>query len=263
MMKDYLWLNLRDLPYFRALLRAVEARVYKEYELPSPTLDLGCGDGHFITTAFDTPLEVGIDPWAGPLKKAVVRGGHSLVVQGSGSAMPFVDGYFSSGISNSVLEHIPDLDAVLREAARVLKPGAPFLFCVPNHQFLSNLSISSWLDRVGLHGLGNLYRRFFNRISRHVNCDPPEVWSKRLACHGFEIDRWWHYFSPKAFHILEWGHYFGLPSWVLHALTRRWVLAPTRWNLTLTRKLIQPYYDEVIEQQMGAYTFYIAHRKAS
>ena len=45
--KDYLWLNLRDLPYFRAMLRAVEAEFYQEFELPSPTLDLGCGDGHF------------------------------------------------------------------------------------------------------------------------------------------------------------------------------------------------------------------------
>jgi SAM-dependent methyltransferase len=262
MMKDYLWLNLCDLPYFRALLRAVEARVYKDFELPSPTIDLGCGDGHFVTTAFDHPLDVGIDPWTGPLKKAVTRGSHSLVVQGSGAEMPFVDGYFASGISNSVLEHIADLDAVLAEAARGLRPGAPFLFCVPNHQFLANLSISTGLDRVGLSGLGELYRGFFNQISRHVNCDPPEIWIERMARYGFEIERWWHYFSPKAFHTLEWGHYFGLPSWIIHILTRRWILAPTRWNLALTRKLVQPYYDEVTEQEMGVYTFYIARRKA-
>jgi SAM-dependent methyltransferase len=262
MMKDYLWLNLRDLPYFRALLRAVEARVYQDFDLPSPILDLGCGDGHFITTAFDDPLDVGIDPWTGPLKKAAIRGSHSLVVQGGGAAMPFSDGYFASGISNSVLEHIPDLDAVLEEAARVLRPGAPFLFCVPNHQFLSNLSISTTLDRVGLNGLGDRYRSFFNRISRHVNCDPPEIWAERMNRHGFVIDRWWHYFSPQALHTLEWGHYFGLPSWILHALTRRWILVQTSWNLVLTRKIVQPYYDELSEQEMGAYTFYIARRKA-
>jgi hypothetical protein len=45
--KDYLWLNLRDLPYFRAMLRAVEAKFYQQFELSAPTLDVGCGDGHF------------------------------------------------------------------------------------------------------------------------------------------------------------------------------------------------------------------------
>ena len=47
-------------------------------------------------------------------------------------AMPFPDGYFASAISNSVLEHIPQVQEVLADLRRVLKPGAPFLFCVPN-----------------------------------------------------------------------------------------------------------------------------------
>ena len=51
-MKDYLTLHLQDLPYFRALLRAVEARFYKDITLPPPVLDLGCGDGHFASLAW-------------------------------------------------------------------------------------------------------------------------------------------------------------------------------------------------------------------
>ena len=57
--KDFLWFNLRTLPYFRAMLRAVEAQFYQEFDLPSPTLDLGCGDGHFASIAFERPLEAG------------------------------------------------------------------------------------------------------------------------------------------------------------------------------------------------------------
>ena len=68
--KDFLWLNLRDLPYFRAMLRAVEAQFYQQFELPAPTLDLGCGDGHFASITFDRKLEVGLDPWAGPIHQA-------------------------------------------------------------------------------------------------------------------------------------------------------------------------------------------------
>ena len=50
-MKDYLTLHLRELPYFRALLRAVEARFYKDISLPGPVLDLGCGAGRRFTVA--------------------------------------------------------------------------------------------------------------------------------------------------------------------------------------------------------------------
>ncbi|HSL30697.1 MAG TPA: hypothetical protein VK900_15965, partial [Anaerolineales bacterium] len=45
--RDFLWLHIRDLPYFRSLLRAVEAQFYKQVNLQAPTLDLGCGEGHF------------------------------------------------------------------------------------------------------------------------------------------------------------------------------------------------------------------------
>jgi len=260
--KDYLWLNLSTLPYFRGLLRAVEARHYPEFDLPSPILDLGCGDGNFVTIAFDQKVDVGIDPWTGPVHQAVREGGYHLVVQGAGARMPFPDGHFASGFSNSVLEHIPDLDSVLVEMARVLKPGAPFVFCVPNHNFLANLSVSNFFDRVGLRKLGDTYRAFFNRISRHEHCDPPEVWQERLERAGFRIERYCHYFSPDALAVLEWGHYFGLPSLVTRKLFGRWILVPKPWNLSLTRRLVQPYYDEPVEQPKGSYSFYIARRVA-
>jgi SAM-dependent methyltransferase len=178
--KDYLWAQLRDLPYFRALLRAVEARVYEDLDLPGPILDVGCGDGHFVATTFDEPVDVGIDPWTGPVRQAARRGGYRLVLQGYGDHLPFPDAYFGSAMSNSVLEHIAEVDEVLVEVARVLKPGAPFVFCVPNHNFLANLSVSNFFDSMGLKTLGDAYRSFFNRISRHQHCDSPEVWQARL-----------------------------------------------------------------------------------
>ncbi len=221
MERDFLWEQISGMPYFRGVLRAVEARVYQDFELPGPVLDLGCGDGHFATVAFDRKLDVGLDPWTGPVREAAQRGGYHLVIQGAGDRIPFADGYFSSAVSNSVLEHIPDLDAVMAEMARVLRPGAVFIFCVPNHQFLANLSVSNFFDRVGLKGLADAYRAFFNRISRHHHCDSPEVWSERLNRAGFEVERWWHYFSPRALHTLEWGHYFGLPSLICQKLFKR------------------------------------------
>lgn len=259
--KDYLWAQLRDLPYFRALLRAVEARVYAELELPAPILDVGCGDGHFVTTAFDRPIDVGIDPWAEPVRQAAKRGGYRLVVQGYGDRLPFPGGYFGSAMSNSVLEHIPAVEDVLLEVARVLQPDAPFIFCVPNHNFLSNLSVSNFMERAGAARWAKAYRRFFNRISRHYHCDDTQVWQDRLERTGFKIERTWHYFSPAALQVLEWGHYFGLPSLVSQKLFKKWILLPARWNLAATTALVKPYYDEARQQEQGAYSFYVTRRR--
>jgi SAM-dependent methyltransferase len=260
--KDYLWLNIRDLPYFRALLRAVEARFYKDLELPGPVLDVGCGDGHFATIAFDHPLDVGLDPWWSPLQEANPRGAYQVLVQAQGSQMPLQSAYFGSAVSNSVLEHIPDLDAVLAETARVLKPGAPFYFCVPNQNFLGSLSIGRAFDSIGLQGLGDSYRGFFNRIARHYHCDPPDVWQERLQHAGFTIDRWWNYYHPAAMQVSEWGHYLGVPSLLSHWLTGRWILVPERWNLGITYRLVKKYYEEGVCADDGVCTFYIARREA-
>jgi SAM-dependent methyltransferase len=248
------------MPYFRGLLRAVEARFYEDIELPAPTLDLGCGDGHFASVAFDRELEVGTDPWWPPLIEAGERGVYQGLAQSDGAAQPFPNAYFASAVSNSVLEHIPHIDDVLIETARVLQPGAPFIFCVPNHQFLSTLSIGRALDKIGLRTLGDSYRTFFNRICRHYHSNDPQTWEIRLKNAGFCLEKWWHYFSPAALRTLEWGHYFGLPSLLSKKLTGRWILVPRPWNMTLTRRLTEPYYREPLAVENGAYTFFIARR---
>ena len=259
--KDYLWLHLRALPYFRSLMRAEEASFYSRFELPEPVLDVGSGDGHFATVAFDQPLDVGVDPWWEPTQEAAKLGGYKSLVQADAGVMPFPDAHFGSALSNSVLEHIPHVQEVLNETARVLQPGAPFVFCGPNQRFLSALSVGNFLDQVGLHALGDSYRAFFNRISRHYNDDTPQVWQERLEKAGFEVLDWWYYYAPQALQVTEWGHYFGLPSLIWKKLTGRWILVPTRWNLVLTYRYTKAYFDPA-EQPDGVCTFFIARRKS-
>ncbi|HLA06389.1 MAG TPA: class I SAM-dependent methyltransferase [Anaerolineales bacterium] len=250
--KDFLFLHLRDLPYFRAFLRAVESSYYQDLPLPAPVYDVGCGDGHFASLTFEMKLDVGLDPWHGPIHEAKKFNAYKSLVEADGAKSPFPSECFSSGFSNSVLEHIPHIDEVLKETARVLKKDAPFYFCVPNTRYLSELSIS----RV----LGRGYTEWFRGISRVHYADEPEAWKERLERAGFELVRWWHYFSPSAMHVLEWGHYFGLPSLLAKALTGKWILSPTRWNLFFTKKFVSKFASpEAIEN--GTFTFYIARKK--
>ncbi|HSB66555.1 MAG TPA: class I SAM-dependent methyltransferase [Anaerolineales bacterium] len=255
--KDFLWLNLRELPYFRAMLRAVEAQFYQEFELPSPILDVGCGDGHFATVTFNRKLDVGIDPWAGPIHQAAKLGGYLSLVQADGGRMPFSNGYFAAALSNSVLEHIPHVENVLAELRRVLQPGALFLFCVPNPRYLSELSIPSLVGRVGLKRLGRVYTEWFRHMSRVEHAVWPEAWQSWLQAAGFRLEKWWHYFSPTAMRMMEWGHYIGAPTLLPHAISQRWIIAPYRWNLFLTERLVRSH--SIAESDPnGTFTFYVA-----
>ena len=243
---------MRDLPYFRAFLRAVESSYYQDLPLPEPVYDVGCGDGHFASLTFDQKIDVGLDPWHGPIHEAKKFGAYKGLVEADGAKSPFPSEYFSSALSNSVLEHIPHIDAVLVETARVLKKDAPFYFCVPNTRYFSELSIS----RV----LGKPYENWFRRISRVHHADEPDIWQARLDKAGFKLVYWWHYFSPAAMRVLEWGHYFGVPSVFARVLTGKWIISRTDWNLWLTRKYVNRYASpEAIED--GTFTFYIAQKR--
>jgi SAM-dependent methyltransferase len=255
--KDFLWLNLRELPYFRAMLRAVEAQFFQAYEFPAPTLDVGCGDGHFAKITFNRKIDVGLDPWAGPIHQAARQGSYHLLAQADGGRMPFPGSYFASAFSNSVLEHIPHVQAVLTDLHRVLKPGAVFLFCVPNPRYLSELSVPGFLGSLGLKGLGQVYTAWFKRMSRVEHAVWPEVWQSWLEAAGFRLDQWWHYFSPQAMRTLEWGHYFGAPTLLPHAISQKWIIAPYHWNLSLTEKLVRRH-AIARPDPSGTFTFFVA-----
>lgn len=251
--------QLLDLPAFRALLRAAEARFYTDLPLNSPVLDLGCGDGHFAATAFASQLDVGLDPWWGPLQEARARGAYTLLSHASGASMPFADASFATVVSNSVLEHIPQVNPVLAEVARVLQPSGSFYFCVPGPNFRRFLSVGRALDALRCRNLAEAYRRLFDRISRHYTYDDEAGWKSRLGAVGLELERSWPYFSPSATAALEWGHPLGLPCVLVKALAGRWLLVPKHWNLALTAVLLRRFDREPLPAE-GAYLFFIARK---
>jgi SAM-dependent methyltransferase len=157
------------------------------------------------------------------------------------------------------LEHIPHLADVLKEVGRVLRPGAPFIFTVPNPGYERELSLPRWLSNAGLNSLAERYRKWFMVMSRTWNLHDEEGWEKLLTTAGFEIEVTFRYFSPSALAALEWGHYFGAPTLLPRKLFGRWILAPWRWNLWLTDRLVRRYYNESPRPD-GTYSFYLVRR---
>ncbi len=250
---DYLWNQLAKLPYFRALLRAVESRFYGQLPVVAPVLDLGAGDGSFSAQTFSRPLDAGIDPWWSATVEARKLRAHRVLALAQGAVLPFAENSFQTVVSNSVLEHIPDLDPVISEAHRVLRPGGYLLFCAPSEHF------TDWL--AGAQVFGDSYRRWFNRISRHAHCDSPDQWKARLTQAGFITEHIWYYFSPKALRTLELGHYLGLPNLLSKKLFGKWVVWPSRKNpiLRLIYATLKPLYNEPLPV-VGAYLFGVARK---
>lgn len=257
---EILWRHISTLPYFRGFLRAVEDCFYQEVALPEPVLDLGSGDGHFASVAFDKKLDAGLDPWLAPMQEAQMRDAYRLLVLGVGAQIPFADESFASVTSTSVLEHIPDIEPVLADVFRILRPGGKFVFCVPNHRFPEKLWGRKFLTKLGLPKSGKAYSLLFNRIARHAHTDSPAVWQARLAQAGFVLDQTWDYFPPEALYILEWGHPLGLPALLSKKLFGWWVLIPRRWNLMIPWKLTRKFMDDPKSPQ-GVCSFFVARKR--
>jgi SAM-dependent methyltransferase len=89
-------------------------------------LDLGCGVGH--SYGLLAPREtVGVDIEAGALE-----GQDRETVRADMRALPFPDSSFESVLAVQSLEHVPDPERVMSEAARVLGPHGLAVWVTPN-----------------------------------------------------------------------------------------------------------------------------------
>jgi len=247
------------LPYFRAMLRAVEQSFYPREGLPEPVLDVGSGDGHFAWAMLKQQGWFGFDPWLKPSVEALKYKVYKSIILSDAHSLPVQSGCFASALSNSVLEHIPDVQGVLDEVYRALQDGGVFYFAAPNHRWRKELFGQAFFKRFGLKGLANAYERFFNKISRHVNLDSPEVWTERLKQAGFESVESFNYFPVWALRILERGHAAGLPNLLWKKLFGKWVLFPSRNNPFLRFKKIRKLAENP-KCEDGVCSFFVARK---
>jgi 2-polyprenyl-6-hydroxyphenyl methylase/3-demethylubiquinone-9 3-methyltransferase len=148
-------------------------------------VDVGCGGGLMAEEIAGLGATViGIDPSAASIGTARAHAaGSGLAIDyrvGSGECLPADDGSADVVYCVDVLEHVADLDAVIGETARVLKPGGLYLFDTINRTRLSKLvmiklsqewAATAWMP-TGLHDWGQFIT-------------PAEL-SESLARHGLD-----------------------------------------------------------------------------
>jgi SAM-dependent methyltransferase len=168
-----------------AYWRAVEIDALASAGLPHGRgFDLGCGDGKLtdILLSLTGPRTlVGLDP--DPLETAAAKKWpfYEAVLTAPGDAVPEPDGAFDFVISNSVLEHIPNLEPVIAEVGRLLRPGGRFYFTVPQPAFHDNLA-GGLGDRV------QYLERLDKRLA-HFNYLDADAWTQLCARHSLKVDQ--------------------------------------------------------------------------
>src|SRR4051794_32170985 len=93
-------------------------------------LDYGCGAGALVDAGIACGLSIcGADVFYSGAAARPRGGGIHEIRHG---CLPFADATFGLVVNNQVMEHVDDLDAVLREIHRVLTPGGLVLSVFPS-----------------------------------------------------------------------------------------------------------------------------------
>ena len=116
-------------------------------------LDLGCAGGFMAEEMTTRGARVtGIDPAADAVAAARARAaqvGQDIRYDvGVGEELPYDGGGFDAVVCVDVLEHVADLDRVLAEVARVLRPGGLFLFDTINRNPLARFATITMAEDV-------------------------------------------------------------------------------------------------------------------
>ncbi len=179
-------------------------------------LDLGCGDGGVmrLLKPFLPPscrlIGIDPDPWETGLAKA--SGVYEEVFCCGGEKTPLPDSGVDAIFSNSVLEHIDPIDAVLRECSRVLRPNGLFVATVPGPHFHSLLRnpLSPWKAR-------DRYLRDLDQRLRHLRYWNEGEWREHMADAGLSLIETHPYLSASE--TRRWELLSGLTGGLLHSLS--------------------------------------------
>ena len=170
-----------------AVFRAIELPALISLGIPQGIgIDIGCGDGkltEILMKRVGGRELVGVDADPAETVQAGRRNLYATIHTTDAGCIPEPDDRFDFAISNSVLEHIPDLDQVLAEVARVLRRDGIFCLTVPHAGFRTQLAgpIMPGVSRAD-------YELRLDQRLAHLHYLSAAEWRVMLEQHGFTIE---------------------------------------------------------------------------
>jgi SAM-dependent methyltransferase len=136
---------------------------------PSGSLiDVGCGTGTYAVGLVEQGWDVtGVDVSEDMLRRAAARGVRT--VQTDATELPFEDASFDAAVSVFTHTDFDDFPGAIREIARVLRPGGPFVY-VGAHPCWVGPHSTYDADR----GFPVLHPGWYRRVARYSQA--PGVW---------------------------------------------------------------------------------------
>ncbi len=156
-------------------------------KIPCDILDIGCGAGFLTNTLAHAGHRVtGIDQSGSSLAIATKKDLSQSVryLQSDAFALPFPDQSFDVVCAMDFLEHIEHPALIVKEAARLLKPGGQFFFHTFNRNWLSYLLVIKGVDWCIPNAPTNmhLYSMFIKPQELKTWCEESKLTIKEL--HG-------------------------------------------------------------------------------
>lgn len=163
-------------------------------------IDIGCHKGE-MTRYFPTLTDgqvVGVDISVRAIRDAAFAKPRTRIqwYAAEAEALPFEDDSFDVAILAEILEHVPDVAAVLREAERVVRPGGRVVISVPRDALA--IDEADRPDRVELLGYDlDMHVREFvpevelagkpGLVTREASITIPDQTPDRPAVMGFRL----------------------------------------------------------------------------
>lgn len=171
-----------------SIWRAQEIISLSNSILNPPVLDLGCGDGSFVKLVFNGKLDFGLDLSSSKISKAKQIKAYKNYIIADAHKIPLSTNSINTVFSNSVFEHIPNLDGVIYEISRVLKPGGELIFTTHSPQS-KKFYFSSFLRGFGLNLLANYYENIFTKMLQLRTLWTIKKWERILARAGLKVTK--------------------------------------------------------------------------
>jgi 2-polyprenyl-6-hydroxyphenyl methylase/3-demethylubiquinone-9 3-methyltransferase len=108
-------------------------------------VDVGCGGG-LLAPHVDGYRHIGVDLVHSALALAARHG--VVPVQADAHALPLADQVADVVVAGEILEHVPDLERVVEELARVLRPGGTVIIDTINDTWLARVVLVTVGERV-------------------------------------------------------------------------------------------------------------------
>ncbi len=209
-----------------AIERFWECGIMATQDFQHPILDIGCGEGIFALNLLDEKIDVGIEPNARELQRAAELDLYEELIECYGDDIPKPDKSFQTIFSNSVMEHIVDIEPVLKETCRLLKDDGIVYLTLPTDKF----DQYSWgyqvLSSMGLNGLAEQYRHFFNRFWNHYHFYDQAKWTLLFEKNGFKVKEHFEYGSKPQCLLNNFATPLCLFAFIVKKITNTWFLFP-------------------------------------